>query len=224
MGEREILRNLHLPVGHRGQHLILFKSLRCSGVASEIFGSCFHHDPRRHKCHKRPPSTGIHRHPGTQKFLTAQKVLRVDRFYTSLGSLDWYESRLAFPDWAATGAAGFEFDLGYVQHGGFTTYLWHFLVGTVMANHTHVQILTHVLAPFFCQFGGSCRDRFGGCAISESLQFQPQLLHKKHPKVGLYNIMYNYIYTYNILYYIILYLYLNYIILYYITLYYIILC
>lgn len=149
MGEREILRNLHLPVGHRGQHLILFKSLRCSGVASEIFGSCFHHDPRRHKCHKRPPSTAIHRHPGTQKFLTAQKVLRVDRSYTSLGALDWYESRLAYPDWAATGAAGFEFDLGYVQHGGFTTYLWHFLVGTVMANHTHVQILTHVLAPFF---------------------------------------------------------------------------
>lgn len=46
----------------------------------------------------------------TQKFLTAQKVLRVDRFYTSLGSLDWYESRLAFPDWAATGLARYVLD------------------------------------------------------------------------------------------------------------------
>lgn len=48
--------------------------------------------------------------PGTQKFLTAQKVLRVDRSYTSLGSLDWYESRLAYPDWAATGLARYVLD------------------------------------------------------------------------------------------------------------------
>lgn len=42
---------------------------------------------------------------GTQKFLTGQKVLRVDRLYTSMGGLDWMESRIAYPDLAATGLA-----------------------------------------------------------------------------------------------------------------------
>eukprot|EP00435_Cladocopium_sp_Y103_P017206 s2255_g4.t1 len=46
----------------------------------------------------------------TQKFLTAQKVLRVDRIYNSLGGLDWFESRLAYPDWAARGLARYVMD------------------------------------------------------------------------------------------------------------------
>ena len=200
MGEREILRNLHLPVGHRGQHLILFKFLRCSGVASEIFGSCFHHDPRRHKCHKRPPSTGIHRHPGTQKFLTAQKVLRVDRIYTSLGALDWYESRLAYPDWAATGAAGFEFDLGYVQHGGFTTYL-HLSMAFFSGNCDGKPYTCSDFDPcsstiFFVSLVDLAGTGLEAAGFPNLCSSNPSCSTKNIPKVGLYNIMYIFILCY----------------------------
>ena len=47
---------------------------------------------------REPPLSGPH------KFIAARKVLRLDGTLSEASNLDWFESRVAYPDWAAEGA------------------------------------------------------------------------------------------------------------------------
>lgn len=42
-------------------------------------------------------------HPGTYKFLSNKKVLRIDGTISASNGWDWLESRVAYPDWAVAG-------------------------------------------------------------------------------------------------------------------------